>query len=221
MPLPKPRADEAQDDFLGRCMSDLKGEFPDNDQRLAVCTQQWRDKMKKGDPGPGDVHVPSTRKTCPICEHPKICGKTGKCIGKRLTLRGRVEKVDEDQRLVFGWASIVRQDGHPVVDLQDEVIPEMELEKALYNFVLHKRDAGEMHRTTGRGELVEAVAFTEEKQVAMQKSLRDQGIEATVDLGCSAAWVGFRLDPELFTKVKSGEYREFSIGGTARAEEQA
>ena len=49
MPLPTPKKDEGQDDFIKRCMSNdtMKEEFPDNDQRLAVCFQKWKDKDKK------------------------------------------------------------------------------------------------------------------------------------------------------------------------------
>lgn len=46
MPLPKPQADESQDDFISRCMSELAEEFDDEDQRAAVCHEQWRDKEK-------------------------------------------------------------------------------------------------------------------------------------------------------------------------------
>lgn len=43
MPLPKPTKREDKDNFLSRCMSDdvMKKDFPDNDKRFAVCTQQW------------------------------------------------------------------------------------------------------------------------------------------------------------------------------------
>lgn len=47
MPIPKPREKETKDAFISRCMSDLKGEFDSNDQRLAVCFQAWKDKDKK------------------------------------------------------------------------------------------------------------------------------------------------------------------------------
>jgi len=49
MPLPKPKNSEEQDEWIKRCMSNdsMKKEFPDNDQRLAVCFQKWRDKDKK------------------------------------------------------------------------------------------------------------------------------------------------------------------------------
>lgn len=42
MPLPKAHGGEQQDEFIGRCMNMLVDEFPDHDQRLAVCLAQWR-----------------------------------------------------------------------------------------------------------------------------------------------------------------------------------
>ena len=49
MPIPKPSDKETQDKFMQRCMSSdvMKSEFPKNDQRVAVCMQQWKDKDKK------------------------------------------------------------------------------------------------------------------------------------------------------------------------------
>ncbi len=44
MPLPTPNAGESQDDFISRCMGNptAMDDFPDRDQRLAVCFSQWR-----------------------------------------------------------------------------------------------------------------------------------------------------------------------------------
>ena len=46
MPLPKPSEDEEQDDFIKRCMSNdiMNNEYPDTDQRLAVCNSLWEDR---------------------------------------------------------------------------------------------------------------------------------------------------------------------------------
>lgn len=49
MPLPKPGEKENQDEFVSRCMSELKDEFTDQPQRLAVCFKQWKDKDKEKD----------------------------------------------------------------------------------------------------------------------------------------------------------------------------
>lgn len=50
MPLPKPTKGEKKSDFVSRCMSNtkMKSEYPDTDQRLAVCNQQFK-ANKSGD----------------------------------------------------------------------------------------------------------------------------------------------------------------------------
>ena len=55
MPLPTPNAGEERDAFLNRCMiSPVMGEdFPDRDQRLAVCSSQWT--QRHGDDTVGDA----------------------------------------------------------------------------------------------------------------------------------------------------------------------
>ncbi len=47
MPLPKPRQDENQQSFISRCLSSdvMKDEYPDEDQRTAVCYTQWRENQ--------------------------------------------------------------------------------------------------------------------------------------------------------------------------------
>jgi len=114
-------------------------------------------------------------------------------------------KVDPDKRLVFGWFSVVEEDGQMVVDKQGDVIEEGELETAAYRFVLEARDAGEMHkRTVGR--LVESVVFTKEKQELLG-----------IDLG-KVGWFGgfFVDDDEAWKRIKEGHLPAFSIGGTGR-----
>ena len=46
MPIPKPRTDEKESVFIGRCMGDeaMKKEFPDAKQRIGVCYSHWRKK---------------------------------------------------------------------------------------------------------------------------------------------------------------------------------
>lgn len=45
MPLPSPRSGESRGDFVGRCVEVLtdKGEFDDNEQRVAVCISRWEE----------------------------------------------------------------------------------------------------------------------------------------------------------------------------------
>lgn len=120
------------------------------------------------------------------------------------TFTAIIVKADADQNMVFGWASVIEnEDGSPVVDSQGDILMPDELEKSAYKFVLEVRKAGEMHRRIeGVGELVESVVLTKAKREAM-------GLAP----GASGWWVGFKVAPEVFAKVKSGEYGGFSIGG--------
>lgn len=125
----------------------------------------------------------------------------------------QIAKLNDDQRLVFGWLSVSEEeDGTLVIDHHDDIIEPDELERMAYDFVLYARKAGEMHeRWDGIGRLVESMVFTREKQKAL-------GIpDGTLPIGW---WVGFKIDePEVWAKVKSGEYDAFSIGGKAIREE--
>lgn len=44
-PMPKPTPSETKDEFLSRCMGDEEAlnDFPDNDQRYAVCNSMWEE----------------------------------------------------------------------------------------------------------------------------------------------------------------------------------
>jgi HK97 family phage prohead protease/HK97 family phage major capsid protein len=48
MPIPTPNSGESETDFMGRCMGNqtMMDDFPDQDQRLAVCGTAWRDAQK-------------------------------------------------------------------------------------------------------------------------------------------------------------------------------
>ena len=48
MPLPKPNEGETNQQFVDRCMDELNEEFPDREQRFAVCGQQLDKKSEKG-----------------------------------------------------------------------------------------------------------------------------------------------------------------------------
>ena len=124
--------------------------------------------------------------------------------GLIMEIRAKNKKIDEDERLVFGWFSVVEQGGELVKDTQGEYIEPRELEKAAYDYVLDARLAGEGHVRKGVGQLVESIVFTMEKQEALG-----------IDLGCIGWWGGFHIDDDsVWDKIKKGEYPMFSIGGT-------
>lgn len=134
-------------------------------------------------------------------------------------IEGSISKLDAEQRIAFGWFSIVEIEGRTVEDTQgDRISPKM-LESSAYRFVLEARVGGNMHEKAGRkvrgvARLVESAVFTREKQEAMQKSLNEQGIAAVIDLKCTAWWGGFKIeDPETWKQVREGKLRAWSIGG--------
>jgi hypothetical protein len=53
MPIPKPSASETKDEYVGRCMSAISGEYP-QDQSVAICISTYDrkelSKQKFGDP---------------------------------------------------------------------------------------------------------------------------------------------------------------------------
>lgn len=128
---------------------------------------------------------------------------------KNFRLEYKVTKVDEEQRVVFGWFSIVEENGQAVIDKHGDIIPVEDIEKAVYDFVENSRMAGEMHVNMGVGHLVESVFFSADKQMALG-----------INLGKIGWWGGFRItDDEVWKKVKQGYYPSFSIGGSAQPEE--
>lgn len=146
------------------------------------------------------------------------CGAGPECEGKAIRIAnaaaarvGKVAKIDAAKGLVYGWASVVTQDGASVVDLQDDVIEPAELEGAMVDFMLHHRAAGEMHQGEALGTVVESFVMTPEK-------LETMGFSAEVAKSMpTGAWIGVQLDPasETFGKVQRGELAMFSIQGHA------
>ena len=122
----------------------------------------------------------------------------------------KVAKSDDEERLVFGWASVAeRANGEQVLDWQEDIVEIPELESAAYDFVQFYREGSEMHERGGFdiAILVESMVFTADKMTLL-------GIPAgTLPYGW---WVGFRVtDDDVWEKVKDGTYRMFSIEGQA------
>lgn len=154
----------------------------------------------------------------------RIANAAAQRVGKSITAEealtlesfqvGRVAKVDAAQGLVYGWASVVDEQGVPVTDLQGDQIEPPVLEGAMVDFMLHHRASGEMHEGDDVGTVIESVVFTPEKLEAM-----GFGSEIAKSMP-TGAWIGVKLDPAspTFAKVQSGELAMFSIQGTATRE---
>ncbi len=133
-------------------------------------------------------------------------------VATNKTRKIHITKADNDKMQAFGWANVaIRVDGEVIQDWQDDIVEMAELENAAYNFVLHYRSGGEMHKKSDVATLIESVVFTKEKMDAM-------GIPPeTIP---EAWWIGFQVnDPDVWEKVKDGEYQMFSIEGDAVREQ--
>jgi hypothetical protein len=49
MPIPKPKSGEKEKDFISRCVGDntMVSEYPNTQQRVAICYSTWRNKDKR------------------------------------------------------------------------------------------------------------------------------------------------------------------------------
>jgi hypothetical protein len=126
---------------------------------------------------------------------------------------GEISKVDTEKQHVFGWCSISKVNGEPVVDRQDDYIPVDEMEKSAYDYVLHSRKGGDMHQRDGdaplhKSDMIESFMVTPEK-------LEKMGIDPeTVPHGW---WVGFKInDEKLWDEVKKGEKTYMSVHGRGK-----
>lgn len=144
----------------------------------------------------------------------------GITTAEAVSLRFEVSKVDQDQRLVFGFAKLAVEAGEtePMTDRQGDVVEPEELEKAAYRYVLTSRDGGEMHKRTGVATLVESMMFTDEKLAkictAEDGTVDTAALEVTKRVVPQGWWVGFKVtDDEVWKAVKDGSYPMFSIHG--------
>ena len=132
-------------------------------------------------------------------------------IGKKMTKRieGKILKADDEQRMVYGWASVVTEKGEPVVDRQGDVIEADTLVKAVNDFMEHVRVGKAMHTGEQVGVVVHSLPITKEIGDAL-------GIQSDRE-----GWVvAYKVyDDAVWNMVKSGELAAFSIGGRAVKED--
>jgi len=121
-------------------------------------------------------------------------------------LTAEIVKRDDDLRLVYGFASVIEEGGRMVVDSQGDVIEPATLEKAAMDFMASARTAKAMHEGGGVGEVLFAMPLTRDVQKALGITMDRAGFA-----------IGMKIrDDRVWDRVKSGELRAFSIGGTGR-----
>lgn len=122
---------------------------------------------------------------------------------------GEVTKMDDEQRIVYGFASVVSKDGQPVVDLQGDVISADMMEKAASEFMLGARTGLTMHKGNPTTTIIHSLPLTKQIKEAFQIETPYEGWIIAVKVH----------DDETWQQVKEGRFSGFSIGGRATRRE--
>jgi cation transport regulator ChaB len=112
-------------------------------------------------------------------------------------------KVDDEKRIVWGWASVATVDNEPVVDLHGDIITAQEITSAADEFMMYKRTAKAMHEGAGIGFVLHSFPYTHELGKALGFTSNREGWVIAMKV----------LDEDHWRRVKSGEFKGFSIGG--------
>jgi hypothetical protein len=129
-----------------------------------------------------------------------------------------VFKIDEEERMAYGWASVISEEDGRVIDLAEDVIFPDELRRCTTDFMLNARMAMVMHERNAEGEIEED----------MRKGVVVHSLPLTYEianaLGIQASREGWIvgvnvLDDDVWELVKSGRLSSFSIGCRAVREE--
>lgn len=118
-----------------------------------------------------------------------------------------ITKIDDEQRLVAGWVSVITDEiGNIIVDRQGDRISLDVMQKAMHRYIQDSRAGKAMHSGKRVADLVEMVIVTPE----FRKMLG-------APEGHTGVWAVFKVkDNSVWSKVKKGELRAFSIGGTGK-----
>jgi cation transport regulator ChaB len=144
---------------------------------------------------------------------PEMEEEDGTTVSIEITFKNEVEgkilKADDEQRLVYGWASVITEKGERVVDRQGDVIEAETLVKAVNDFMEHVRVGKAMHTGEQVGVVIHSLPITKEIGDAL-------GIHSDRE-----GWVvAYKVyDDVVWNMVKSGELAAFSIGGRAMKQE--
>ena len=138
-----------------------------------------------------------------------------------VTWTAEISKVDDDKRQVFGWCSLSKVNGEPVVDRQNDFVPLDEIEKSAYKYVLESRKGGDMHKRQmkkGFGDSQDEPVHTAdliESFVVTPEKLKQMGLDE--DALPHGWWVGFKVnDEDQWQMVKDGKRTGFSIHGSGK-----
>ena len=118
----------------------------------------------------------------------------------------KIIKINDEARIVWGWASVVSVAGEPMVDRQGDIISAEVMTKAADRFMEDVRVAKAMHEGAQIGEVIHSFPLTKELGEAL-------GVHSALEGWIVAMKVH---DDSVWNRVKSGELAAFSIGGMGK-----
>ena len=118
----------------------------------------------------------------------------------------QILKFDDEQRIIYGFASVVSVNGEPLVDLHGDMISSKTMEKAATAFMLGTRKGLTMHSGDQTTTIVHSMPLTKEVMGALGISSDKEGWAIAVKVHDEQTW----------QDAKSGKFTGFSIGGRAR-----
>jgi len=127
-------------------------------------------------------------------------------VTKRAQPDGVILKADDEERMVWGWASISTVNGELVTDKQDDQIEPSVMEKMATGFMQSQRMAKAMHEGDGIGEVIHSLPLTKQISELLGVYSPIEGWIVAIKVHDDAVW----------SRVKSGELRAFSIGGKGK-----
>lgn len=235
MPLPKPKKDEEQGDFINRCMGNptMLKDYPDDEQRAGVCYSQWRDSKKKNKINksvesamPKDTKrkyrlsninvqevafasVPAVPEAVIAVTKSLGVPEGSEIIGKSISFA----KTDAVKKQVFAYALVPE-----LVDKQGHIANEEEVEKACHS--LMRNFAARMAKGSGSSvdhTIFDPALYPIESAIDIDGSL---GKALGFANPFSKAWlIGLQANDEVWDKIQKGEITGISIGGTALLKE--
>ena len=121
------------------------------------------------------------------------------------SIQYEILKFSEEQRIVWGWAYVCKENDEVIYDHSGEWIKPETLEKAATEFMLSHRVGKRMHDGEKTSDIVHSFPVTKELCLAL-------GIQSNREGWIIAQKVH---DEETWQQVKSGKLPAFSIGGRA------
>lgn len=114
-----------------------------------------------------------------------------------------IAKVQAELGLVIGYAIVCKQGDADYFDSQGDHIPEDAMLKAATDFMLHSREARQMHTDAAIGNITFAFPMTSDIAKALDIQTPRTGLLIAMKPD----------DPEVLEKFRNGTFTGFSIGG--------